>query len=66
MSYLAVHDVQPFSASSFNTTHTIRHLSFGLNIQGKTNPIDGIHVITPDGKLKKYYLFCRQVNIALI
>ncbi|KAJ1530346.1 hypothetical protein ONE63_005259 [Megalurothrips usitatus] len=55
--HVHVHDVQPFSASSFNTTHTIRHLSFGLNIQGKTNPIDGIYVTTPDGAtMFQYYI----------
>jgi hypothetical protein len=46
----AVHDVQPFSFTNFNTSHRIRHLSFGKNIPGKTNPIDGTDVITHDGK----------------
>jgi hypothetical protein len=46
----AVHDVQPFSSTNFNTSHRIRHLSFGKNIPGKTNPIDGTDVITHEGK----------------
>ena len=27
-----IHDVQPFSSTDFNTTHRIRHLSFGRQV----------------------------------
>lgn len=45
----AVHDVQPYTSSHFNMTHKIRHLSFGLNIPGKTNPMDDTIVIAMEG-----------------
>jgi len=44
-----VHDVQPYTSSHFNMTHKIRHLSFGLNIPGKTNPMDDMTVVAMDG-----------------
>jgi hypothetical protein len=49
-SNFSVHDVQPLSSTNFNTSHRIRHLSFGKNIPGKTNPIDGTDVIAHEGK----------------
>jgi hypothetical protein len=52
----AVHDVQPFSSTNFNTSHRIRHLSFGKNILGKANPIDGTDVITHEGKAALNYI----------
>jgi len=45
----AVHDVQPYTSTHFNMTHKIRHLSFGLNIPGKTNPMDDTTVIATEG-----------------
>lgn len=43
--------MQPYSSSQFNMTHKIRHLSFGLNIPGKTNPMDDTLVIAREGML---------------
>lgn len=43
--------MQPYSSSQFNMTHKIRHLSFGLNIPGKTNPMDDTLVIAKEGML---------------
>lgn len=37
---------------SFNTSHRIDHLSFGVNIPGKTNPLDGIVAVAKEGKFK--------------
>ncbi|GLG99750.1 Endoplasmic reticulum-Golgi intermediate compartment protein 3 [Gryllus bimaculatus] len=57
INHVHVHDVQPFSSSSFNTSHRIRHLSFGKNIPGKTNPIDGTEVIAHEGAtMFQYYV----------
>ncbi|XP_019878488.1 endoplasmic reticulum-Golgi intermediate compartment protein 3 [Aethina tumida] len=40
VNHVHIHDVQPFSSSSFNTSHTIRHLSFGTSIDSLThNPL---------------------------
>lgn len=64
---LIVHDVKPYTSTQFNMTHKIRHLSFGLNIPGKTNPMDDTTVVAMEGmklfikKLTEYLdttLFC--------
>lgn len=47
--FSTVHDVQPYSSSRFNLTHRIRHLSFGTNIPGKTNPIDDTLAVASEG-----------------
>lgn len=45
-----MHDVQPFSSSVFNTTHVIKHLSFGSDIKsGNTAPLDGITGLAKEG-----------------
>ncbi|XKL69305.1 hypothetical protein PGB90_007074 [Kerria lacca] len=45
ISHIHVHDVQPYSSQMFNTTHHIRHLSFGKKIMHlnniQINPLDG-------------------------
>ncbi|BES88509.1 endoplasmic reticulum-Golgi intermediate compartment protein [Nesidiocoris tenuis] len=46
LNHIHVHDVQPFTSSQFNTSHTIRHLSFAKDkVVGNTdlplNPLDG-------------------------
>lgn len=46
---LIVHDVKPYTSTQFNMTHKIRHLSFGLNIPGKTNPMDDTTVVAMEG-----------------
>ncbi|PNF20099.1 Endoplasmic reticulum-Golgi intermediate compartment protein 3 [Cryptotermes secundus] len=57
INHVHVHDVQPFSSTNFNTSHRIRHLSFGKNIPGKTNPIDGSDVIAHEGAtMFQYYI----------
>ncbi|XP_076671501.1 endoplasmic reticulum-Golgi intermediate compartment protein 3 isoform X2 [Andrena cerasifolii] len=43
--HVHVHDLQPYTSTQFNMTHKIRHLSFGLNIPGKTNPMDDTTVV---------------------
>lgn len=48
-SNVTVHDVQPYTSTHFNMTHKIRHLSFGLNIPGKTNPMDDTTVVAMEG-----------------
>lgn len=45
-----VHDVQPFPSTAFNTSHIVEHLSFGVNIPGKTNPLDGTVGLCTEGK----------------
>jgi hypothetical protein len=41
----------------FNLTHRIRHLSFGRNIPGKSNPLDGSAQIAEEGI---YLYFCHS------
>lgn len=49
-----VHDVHPFSSSSFNTTHIIRHLSFGQKLESipshSGNPLDSTESTAGEGK----------------
>jgi len=52
---ILVHDVHPFSSSSFNTSHIIRHLSFGQKLESITssygaNPLDSSESIAEEGK----------------
>ena len=57
LNHIHVHDVQPFSTSDFNLTHTIRHLSFGRNVPGKTDPIDGVTAVAERGsEMFQYYV----------
>ena len=57
LNHIHVHDVQPFSTSDFNLTHTIRHLSFGRNVPGKTDPIDGVTGLAEKGsEMFQYYV----------
>ncbi|XP_041976011.1 endoplasmic reticulum-Golgi intermediate compartment protein 3 isoform X2 [Aricia agestis] len=56
--HVHVHDVQPFSSSVFNTTHIIKHLSFGTDIKsGNTAPLDGVVGLAKEGAVMfQYYL----------
>merc|ERR1711971_458292 len=49
LNHIHVHDVQPFTTTDFNLTHTIRHLSFGRNVPGKTDPIDAVTSVAEKG-----------------
>lgn len=41
VNHIHVHDVHPYSSTSFNTTHSIHHLSFGERIDyANTHPLD--------------------------
>ncbi|KAK4304054.1 hypothetical protein Pmani_024001 [Petrolisthes manimaculis] len=55
--HLHIHDVQQYRTADFDLSHRIRHLSFGLNIPGKTNPFDGTELDTGKGpKSINYYV----------
>merc|ERR1712008_321967 len=57
LNHIHVHDVQPFSTSDFNVTHTVRHLSFGRNVPGKTDPMDGTKGVAEKGsEMFQYYI----------
>ncbi|XP_023337737.1 endoplasmic reticulum-Golgi intermediate compartment protein 3 [Eurytemora carolleeae] len=57
INHVHVHDVQPYSTSDFNVTHTIRHLSFGRNVPGKTDPMDGVVGVAEKGsEMFQYYV----------
>ncbi|KAH0946797.1 hypothetical protein HN011_002564 [Eciton burchellii] len=55
VNHVHVHDVQPYTSTHFNMTHKIRHLSFGLNIPGKTNPMDDTTVVAMEGAMMFYH-----------
>ncbi|XP_066951335.1 endoplasmic reticulum-Golgi intermediate compartment protein 3 [Macrobrachium rosenbergii] len=55
--HLHIHDVAQYRTSDFDLSHRIRHLSFGINIPGKTNPMDGTEFNTEKGpRSVNYYL----------
>jgi hypothetical protein len=57
INHVHVHDVQPYSSSDFNMTHTVRHLSFGRNVPGKTDPMDGVEGVAEKGsEMFNYYV----------
>lgn len=50
LNHLHIHDVQPFSSTSFNTSHKINHLSFGKRIEfANIHPLDGMEIIAKEG-----------------
>lgn len=54
INHVHVHDVQPFSSTSFNTTHLIRHLSFGQAVDSEThNPLKGSVSVAEEGEMFK-------------
>nr|XP_012223663.1 PREDICTED: endoplasmic reticulum-Golgi intermediate compartment protein 3 isoform X1 [Linepithema humile] len=55
VNHVHAHDVQPYTSTHFNMTYKIRHLSFGLNIPGKTNPIDDTTVVAKEGAMMFYH-----------
>ncbi|XP_075211544.1 endoplasmic reticulum-Golgi intermediate compartment protein 3 isoform X2 [Lycorma delicatula] len=57
VNHVHVHDVQPFSSASFNTTHRIRHLSFGDHkVVGKSNPLDETESVAEEGNFAVAYV----------
>ncbi|RWS22273.1 endoplasmic reticulum-Golgi intermediate compartment protein 3-like protein [Leptotrombidium deliense] len=55
--HVHVHDLNPHESHRVNVTHKIRHLSFGRNIPGKTNPLDGSYEVAEEGSmLYQYYV----------
>ncbi len=62
INHVHVHDVQPFSSTDFNLTHTVRHLSFGRHVEGGAgrgdrNPLDGMLGYAEKGAtMFQYYL----------
>lgn len=64
LNHVHIHDVHPYMSSSFNTSHTVKHLSFGERINyANTHPLDETEVNTKDGK---FYLFVFIFLIAII
>lgn len=60
VNHIHVHDVQPFSSSTFNTSHIINHLSFGerINLESaNTHPLDKMVVTASEGNFFYYYTF---------
>lgn len=58
VNHIHVHDVQPFASKSFNTSHVIKHLSFGefLMDYGTTHPLDGLEAVADEGKFFFFFL----------
>ncbi|KAL3280980.1 hypothetical protein HHI36_004205 [Cryptolaemus montrouzieri] len=58
INHVHVHDVQPFSSTEFNTTHKIRHLSFGERIMSETHdPLkDTVGLAEEGATMFQYYI----------
>eukprot|EP00096_Caligus_rogercresseyi_P007870 TRINITY_DN25_c0_g3_i1.p1 TRINITY_DN25_c0_g3~~TRINITY_DN25_c0_g3_i1.p1 ORF type:complete len:386 (+),score=113.04 TRINITY_DN25_c0_g3_i1:87-1244(+) len=59
LNHLHIHDLQPFSSGEFNTSHRIRHLSFGSKtaLDPGGNALDAVSALSPKGGLMyQYYL----------
>lgn len=53
LNHIHIHDVHPYSSTTFNTSHTIKHLSFGDRIHfANTHPLDNTDVYAKEGKIK--------------
>lgn len=51
LNHIHIHDVHPYSSSAFNTTHHLRHLSFGERLDAaNTHPLDGTHAVAMEGE----------------
>ncbi|XP_076167075.1 endoplasmic reticulum-Golgi intermediate compartment protein 3 isoform X2 [Ptiloglossa arizonensis] len=55
VNHVHVHDFQRYASTQFNMTHKVRHLSFGLNIPGKTNPMDDTTVVAMEEAMMFYH-----------
>lgn len=61
LNHIHIHDVHPYSSQTFNTSHTITHLSFGERIHfANTHPLDNTHVYAKEGKHRNLlsFFFC--------
>ncbi|CAH2104739.1 unnamed protein product [Euphydryas editha] len=70
INHVHVHDVQPFSSSVFNTTHIIKHLSFGTDIESaNTAPLDGVVGLAHEEAIRTQFTenlqFCRDRSISI-
>lgn len=50
-----VHDLQPFTGTLFNLSHTINQLSFGMEYPGMENPLDNVKVADIKGSSMYQY-----------
>lgn len=68
LNHVHIHDVHPFSSSTFNVSHNINHLSFGEQIEfANTHPLDKMQVIAKDGKfLKSFFFFQFSIMLLII
>lgn len=61
INHVHVHDVQPFSSTSFNTSHKIRHLSFGRGMDSHShNPLKDTLVVADEGKQNLFFFSLRN------
>ncbi|KAI5704141.1 endoplasmic reticulum-Golgi intermediate compartment protein 3-like [Diaphorina citri] len=60
INHVHVHDIQPYTSAAFNTTHHIRHLSFGIKLQDddeRRKPLDGTVAKAEEGaSMFNYYI----------
>jgi len=53
--HVHVHDLQPYSSSEFNLTHTINYVAFGESAMDKQGPLDNLYVVAESGAMMFQY-----------
>ncbi|XP_014679210.1 PREDICTED: endoplasmic reticulum-Golgi intermediate compartment protein 3-like [Priapulus caudatus] len=53
--HVHVHDLQAFSGTKFNMTHSIKHFSFGQDYPGLQNPLDHLEVVAHKDQMMFQY-----------
>lgn len=67
LNHIHIHDVHPYSSSSFNLSHVVKHLSFGERINfANTHPLDGMEVSSNESKCQNHFLVFIFVLFQLI
>lgn len=52
INHIHVHDVQPYSSSSFNTSHVINHLSFGQRMDYAKTHLDDLKAVDTESEYR--------------
>lgn len=52
INHIHVHDVQPYSSSSFNTSHVINHLSFGQRMDYAKTHLDDLKAVDMESEYR--------------
>ena len=66
INHIHVHDVQPYSSSSFNTSHIINHLSFGQRMNYAKTHLDDLRVFGSESELNGFIWWLPVYNLVTL